>query len=92
MKLNFAVVVGVISPKMRDKLKDLNSMRNKCSHHWLLDVPIRKGKKGRQPRPRLLTFRGSDLHKIPILKEFMGEYGLLYYKMLGRQLSKEANA
>ena len=45
MKLNFAVVVGVISPMTRDKLKELNSIRNKCGHHWLLDVAIRRGKK-----------------------------------------------
>ena len=91
MKLNFGVVVGVITPKTRDKLKELNTLRNKCSHHWLLNVPIRKGKKPKQIKPRLLSFRGRDLHKIPVLKEFMGEYGRMYYRMFVKQLSKEPN-
>ncbi len=89
MKLNFAVVVGVMSPKARAKLKELNTLRNKCSHNWLLNVAIRKGKKPRQIKPRLLSFRGRDLHKIPVLKEFMAEYGHMYYRMFVKQLSKE---
>jgi hypothetical protein len=88
-KLNFAIVVGVISPKARDKLRELNTLRNKCSHHWLLNVAVRRGKKTRQPRPRLLSFRNRDLYKIPVLKDFLREYGLIYYNMLGRQFRRE---
>jgi hypothetical protein len=38
MKLNFAVVVGIITPKIQTKLLTLNTLRNSCSHNWLLCV------------------------------------------------------
>lgn len=94
MKLNFAVVVGVISPTLSAKLRELNSLRNKCSHNWLLNVAVRRGRKVtkrgkrlKQPLPRLLSFRGHDLHKIPVFKDFCAEYGRIYYRLFLKALS-----
>lgn len=49
MKLNLAVVVGLFDAKTRDKLKELNTLRNKCSHRWLLNVPARRKKRQKGP-------------------------------------------
>jgi hypothetical protein len=36
-KLNFAVGLRLISPTGRKQLMELNTMRNKCSHNWILN-------------------------------------------------------
>lgn len=89
MKLNFAVIVGIIQPKMREKLRELNTLRNRCSHNWLLDVPIRRKRKPSQPKLMLLNFRGRSLYKVETLEEFMAEFGHLYYLIYGT-VTKEA--
>lgn len=88
MKLDFAVVVGVINTETRNKIRELNTVRNKCSHHWVLDVPIRRGRKTtRQRLPRLLNFRGHDLHKVDVLKDFSREYGEIYCRLFTKAIS-----
>lgn len=89
MKLNLAVVVGLFDAKTRDKLKELNTLRNKCSHRWLLNVPARHKKRQKGPRQPLLSFRGRNIHKLLVLTEFLHEYGNMHYDMLARELSKE---
>lgn len=42
MKLNFAVAIGLMRIKTREKLMELNALRNKCSHNWLLKTPVRR--------------------------------------------------
>lgn len=89
MKLNFAVLVGVFDENGRAKMKELNGLRNKCSHNWLLNVPVKRKKKQKGRAPRLLSWRGRDLHKVPVLKEFLGEFGNMYYDLLVSELSRE---
>lgn len=36
-KVNFAVGLGLISATGRKQLMELNTMRNKCSHNWVLN-------------------------------------------------------
>ncbi|MEW6438806.1 MAG: hypothetical protein AB1508_16735 [Pseudomonadota bacterium] len=88
MKLNFAVVADLLDKKTRDQLSELNTLRNKCSHNWLLNVPLRRAKKG-GPAPRLLTFRGRDVHKVEVLKDICREYGNIYYRMFSRRLYRD---
>jgi len=38
-KLNLAVTLGIMTPGRRVQLMELNTMRNKCSHNWLLRAP-----------------------------------------------------
>ena len=33
MKLNFAVVLGIVRTGTKDRLTELNTLRNKCSHN-----------------------------------------------------------
>jgi hypothetical protein len=45
MKLNFALVLRLISSKTKERLAILNTLRNRCSHNWVLKVPVRHGKR-----------------------------------------------
>ncbi len=80
-KLHLAVALKIMSDKRKERLRVLNTLRNKCGHHWLLRVPIRRRRRPRQPKPPLLRYDGRDLHSIPVLKDFLAEYGPLYAKM-----------
>jgi hypothetical protein len=84
MKLNFAVGIGLISPALRTRLMELNTMRNKCSHHWVLKDVIRRGKRPGQLKPPVLQFRGKDLHRVEVIKAFIAEYGGVYVRLYGK--------
>jgi hypothetical protein len=86
MKLNLAVALGVISSQTRKRLMELNTLRNRCSHNWLLKVPTRHGRRPTQKKPPLLTFRGRNLHDVTVLKDFTGEYGGIYVRMFLKYL------
>lgn len=86
MKLNFAVVLGLIRTGTKDSLTELNTLRNKCSHNWLLKASVRRGKRPKQKKPPLLLYRGRDLHNVHVLGEFLAEYGPIYYKLFGKYL------
>jgi hypothetical protein len=77
-KLNLAVALRVLSQKTAERLRELNSLRNKCSHNWLLAGPVRRGKRRAQKKPPLLVYKDANLHKVAILKEFASEYGGIY--------------
>jgi hypothetical protein len=81
MKLELAITFRVISAPQRDLLRELNTLRNRCSHNWLLKVPVRRRRRPGQKKPPLLSFRGQDLHKVNVLKQFMSVYGPLYAKL-----------
>ena len=82
-KISLALGLGLIRSPVRARLKELNSIRNKCSHQWLLRAAVRRGRRPRQTKPPLLSFRGKDLHKVAAFKEFSAEYGLVYAKLFG---------
>jgi hypothetical protein len=83
-KLNFAVGLGLISPTGRKQLMELNTMRNKCSHNWILNRAVRRGKRPKQLKPPLLHFRGKDLHKVAVLKEFISEFTVVYLRLYAK--------
>jgi uncharacterized protein with von Willebrand factor type A (vWA) domain len=80
-KLELAVALRIISDKRRKRLGILNTLRNKCSHFWILKAPVRKSRRPRQQKPPLLLYEGRDLHEIATFKDFLAEYGPLYAKM-----------
>jgi hypothetical protein len=86
MKLNFAVAIGVLDTPTKTKLMELNTIRNKCSHNWLLRVPVRRGRRPRQRKPPLLLFRGRDIHSVKALEDFAGVFGVLYAKLFTKYL------
>jgi hypothetical protein len=84
MKLNFAMALGLLDVRTKDKLMELNTLRNKCSHNWLLKSPVRRGKRPRQKKPPLLSYKGRDLHSVVVLKDFLSDFGVIYGKMFAR--------
>lgn len=86
MKLNFAVALGILNTRTKDRLMELNTLRNKCSHNWLLKAPVRYGKRPKQKKPLLLLYKGHNLHNVETLKEFTAEYGTFYYKLFLKYL------
>jgi hypothetical protein len=83
-KLNLAIAMGLIKSKTQEQLLDLNRLRNRCSHNWLLRAPLRRGRKPQEKKPPLLLYRGRDLHNVPALEELTREYGILYVKLYGQ--------
>lgn len=45
MKLNLAIALGLLNVSTKEKLTLLNTIRNKCSHNWLLKLPQRRGRR-----------------------------------------------
>jgi hypothetical protein len=86
MKLNLAVALRILDTPTKTKLMELNTLRNKCSHNWLLKMPVRQGKRPRQKKPPLLLYRGRDLHAVAVLEEFSGEFGAIYVKLFVKYL------
>lgn len=80
-KLNLAVALGLIDGPTQIRLAELNRLRNRCSHNWLLKVPVRRGRKPREKKPALLLYRGRDLHRAEVLGDFASEYSLLYVRL-----------
>jgi len=83
-KLKLMRVVGLIAKGTHEKLAVLNTLRNKCSHTWELDQPVRKGKRPRQLKPPLLQFRGKSLFEMATFRGFVAEYGQFYYDLFLR--------
>lgn len=84
MKLNFAVALRLVNNSTQKKLAELNRLRNKCSHNWLLKVPVRRGRRPKQMKPPLLLYKGRDLHGVEALEYFMREYGQIYYRLFSK--------
>lgn len=81
MKLNLALALRLINGRTRERLVILNTLRNKCSHNWILNVPVRHGRRPAQKKPPLLLYEGRDLHSVSTLKEFVDEYSGIYLKL-----------
>jgi hypothetical protein len=85
-KLDLAVALHIINEKRRKRLGVLNTLRNKCSHHWLLKAPVRRGRRPRQLKPPLLLYETHDLHQVDTFKDFLAEYGPIYINMFLKSL------
>ena len=86
-KLALAVALRVITANTKDRLQILNTLRNKCSHNWVLKVPTRYGKRPAQKKSPLLLYDGRDLHSVPVLKDFIDEFGGgIYLRLFSRYI------
>jgi hypothetical protein len=59
MKLNFAFVLGLLNSKTKDRLIELNTLRNRCSHNWLLKAPLRHGRAPKKKSPLCFATTGA---------------------------------
>lgn len=74
-KIALAHALRIIRKSTRERLQILNSLRNKCSHNWILKMPVRYGKRPAQKKVPLLQYEGHDLHTVVALKDFISEFG-----------------
>lgn len=84
-KLSLARGLGLITPSLQKKLAELNSLRNKCSHHWLLYVRPRRNKKRSAKKPHLLAYKGHSLHDPEVFEDFFSDFGELYLRLYALQ-------
>lgn len=80
-KLDLAAALKIVNGTRQKRLAILNTLRNKCGHHWLLKELVRKGKRPAQLKPPLLLYERRDLHQVATFKDFLAEYGPLYARM-----------
>jgi hypothetical protein len=77
-KLKLLLALRLLRQPTCKKLRELNRLRNKCSHNWLLNVRLRRGLKPHIPKPPLLQFKNRNLQTPAVLRNFAAEYGRLY--------------
>lgn len=89
-KLSLALAPRIITKNTKDQLHVLNNLRNKCSHNWILKIPVRYGKRPAQKKLPLLTYEGHDLHTMDALNAFVEECGAgIYLKLYIKYLDLE---
>jgi hypothetical protein len=79
-KLTFALALRIIDAKTKNRLGVLNTLRNRCSHNWVLNVPVRRGKRPTEKKPPLLSYDGRNLHSVETFKDFVDEFGGIYLR------------
>lgn len=85
-KLRLARVVGLVNKRHNEKLRQLNKLRNKCSHRWALNVNKRKRRS--QKGTPLLEHKGRSLFKIDALESLYRESGPVYVSMFEKLLAR----
>jgi len=85
-KVRLARILRIVTKNQRSKLGVLRTLRNKCAHHWMLNVIRKRGRKNR-PTKRLLEFEGRNLFELNVLEEFMKLYSGIYLKLFAKYLS-----
>ena len=79
-KVSLARSLGVISPSVSSKLKKLNTIRNKVSHSWQLNIGSRRKFKHQKFKRPLLAYEGETLLNVKSFRRFMGEYTSVYLR------------
>ena len=77
-------IMKVIDKRMYDDLDRLNTLRNRCGHHWSLTGPIRRGVKRRAPKKYPLRFEGTDLNNTAALLSFLDKYSDIFLQLAGK--------
>ncbi len=85
-KIKLARVLRIITKNQHSRLDTLRTLRNKCAHHWMLDV-VRKRRSRNRPTRRLLEYEGRNLFELKVLESFMKVYSGIYLKLFAKYLS-----
>jgi len=83
-KLAFARTLRLVTRTEAKHLEKLNSLRNQCSHNWLLNVVVRRRTKPSRPKRPLLEYEGKKLHSAETFERFMNDYARLYLRLFMR--------
>lgn len=85
-KVKLARIIGLINKNEQKKLDALRTLRNKCAHHWMLNIIRKRGTKGR-PSKRLLEYQGRTLFDLKVLEDFMSVYSGIYLKLFDKYVA-----
>ncbi len=79
--LELAAQLGAIDAHLYERLRELNSLRNRAAHHWEPGAPLghRSGAPG---APYLLSWGGRPLTPDLVKGEFLSVYGSIYDALL----------
>jgi hypothetical protein len=85
--IHWCARLNLITPKQYDHLKELNRIRNVCSHNWILDAPrykqIREKNSNKRVTDHVVTYKGRNLLDSKVFAdEFVPTYGGLHIKLL----------
>jgi hypothetical protein len=85
-KIKLGRIVRILTKTQQRKLDALRALRNKCAHHWMLDV-VRKKKSRSRPAKRLLEYEGRNLFELATLQSFMRTYSGIYLRLFEKYLA-----
>lgn len=80
-KLLLARSMNLITRAEFADLVELNTVRNRCSHTWLLNKITRRKIKRSKPKRPLLQFRGTNLYQTDAFLDFVGLFTKHYLKL-----------
>jgi len=73
-KLMLARTLNLVTRKELADLAELNTVRNKCSHTWVLKKLVRRKLKPSKPKRPLLRWRGTNLYNTEDFLAFVSLY------------------
>jgi hypothetical protein len=76
--LELAAQLGVIDGEVHERLRRLNSLRNRAAHHWDLGEPL----KHRSASAGSLSWNGEPLTADVVKNQFLNLYGSIYSELL----------
>ena len=87
--VNWCGRLNLITETVHRRLLDLNTIRNKCAHNWVLDIPRFKnvGARGQRKRkwiPVVMYENKNLLNRKVLLHTFCRIYGKIYINLLFR--------
>ena len=77
-------LLGVIGKRLYEDLEKLNSLRNRCGHHWIIDTVVRRGVRREKPKKYVLTFEGENLFSPASMVSFLSKYSDIYLKLVDK--------
>jgi len=80
-KLTLARALDLVTTSQFKDLLELNSVRNRSSHNWLLDRVARRKIKRSKPKRPVLRYRGTNLYKTESFIAFAGHFTKIYLKL-----------
>ena len=80
-KLTLARALDLVTTSQFKDLLELNSVRNRSSHNWLLDRVARRKIKRSEPKRPVLRYRGTNLYKTESFIAFAGHFTKIYLKL-----------
>ena len=80
-KLLLARSLSLITRAELTDLAELNTVRNRCSHTWLLNKVTRRKIKRTKPKRPLLRFRGTSLYQTDAFLKFEGLFTKHYLRL-----------